>query len=1105
MKTRIVSFLAISNLVSTYGYCEVTLDGSLGSAAVLDGPRYQITENLGKRSGVNLFHSFGKFNLRNTESATFSGAKGINNVVARVTGGQASNIDGTLRVTIPNANLFLLNPAGIIFGKNAKLDVPGSFHTSTADFLRFQDGVQFNSKTPAINPILTTAEPEAFGFLDEKPASISLTGGENTILEVPHGETLALIGGDITIKDASLYAPGGHVNLVSVGSKGSAVIEETAELNTASFNKMGHINISQGSHIPHSVSQQNLELANIDVSANQAGKVFVRGGQFVLEKANIQSTTVNGNSQGIDIGLTGNLIIENDLKDQSNGIITQNGINAHTLGAGNAGNIVLDVDGSLVLTDDTTITSFSGGTGKGGDLKLKAENIRLTGNTTNDNPQLGTSALAQGNAGKITIIASDNVEINNGALVFSISSSDGSSGEIAVNARSLKISQARLLTFTSANGMGGDIIINADDIVSVEGPSGGILSQTKGNGYSGKITITSNHLEVRNGTWISTTTSSTGNSGDIVIDVNDAVLTNNQVLMPPGFAGTVPTGITAQILDVNENGSATGHSGSLTLMAEHLSISNGAEITTSNGGQGNSGNLLIKAKKVRITNNLELDDEQNRGGIKANLFFDKTGNSGDLTVITKDLFVENGTEISTSNYGVGNSGNLLINAKKILLSRNRDAQRTGIFNTNYGAGKLGSLIVNAENLRIQNGAEIDAATNAVGNGGQLEINSKFVSVYGAGSEISTRTRFKSEKAIVLADLLLSNNQSSMGRGGDLALNVDNLDIRKNAVISTSTFGDGDSGKLNINAKNISIQGDQADLFTGISSQANGSGAGNAGDLQINSGLLDLRNGARVSSSTFDSGRAGDLIISAENISLSHAFLESASFFENPDLLTRPNIAMSGGIVITIHNRLQLADHGAITVMTKQANAGMIKIDGHGILKLNQGSEILTSVAGGKGTGGNINITTPFLILNGSSIKAQAIEGAGGNIRISSLLFHSPDSVVSASSKLSMDGIISLKPDTNVSGTITKLPDTLMDAPHKISDHCVNHYGQNISSFIVKGSEESMVYPGFLMPSTYSDYVTSEQAVIQKTGLQKRNNFARKNYSQVSAKTEGCKE
>jgi filamentous hemagglutinin family protein len=110
----------------------------MGSAGTLSGPDYQITQDVGKLENGNLFHSFGRFNINSTESATFSGSAGIKNIISRVTGGQASTIDGVLRSTISGANVFFLNPAGIIFGENASLDVQGSFHASTADYLKLR-------------------------------------------------------------------------------------------------------------------------------------------------------------------------------------------------------------------------------------------------------------------------------------------------------------------------------------------------------------------------------------------------------------------------------------------------------------------------------------------------------------------------------------------------------------------------------------------------------------------------------------------------------------------------------------------------------------------------------------------------------------------------------------------------------------------------------------------------------------------------------------------------------------------------------------------------------------------------------------------------------
>ena len=189
----------------------ITIDGHLSPAQTLVGPSYAITANLGKQVGGNLFHSFGKFGLASSESATFSGPATVSNVIGRVTGGAQSNIDGKIASTITGASLYLINPSGIVFGPNATVDVSGGFHASTADYLRMSDGAKFQATNPDTST-LSAASPAAFGFLTAQPAKITVNGSS---FGVPSRQTLGLVGGPVSIKGGILSAPAGTIHVTS--------------------------------------------------------------------------------------------------------------------------------------------------------------------------------------------------------------------------------------------------------------------------------------------------------------------------------------------------------------------------------------------------------------------------------------------------------------------------------------------------------------------------------------------------------------------------------------------------------------------------------------------------------------------------------------------------------------------------------------------------------------------------------------------------------------------------------------------------------------------------------------------------------------------------
>ena len=263
---------------------QIKTDASLGqSAKTLTGPNFAITSDLGKQVGGNLFHSFSTFNLVKGDVATFSGLSTVSNIISRVTGGQTSNIDGTLKSAITGANLYFLNPAGVIFGPSSSVDITGSFHVTTADYLKLGTDGRFDAANPA-NSTLTISPPSAFGFISTKPAAITVNGAGSDYayrtyglngLYVKPGKELSIIGGDISLNSGILdqqtapfflVARGGRLNMASVASSGEVAIEDN-NLAMNGFTHLGNITLSDGGKID----------LNPKSFSGPSGNLYVRG------------------------------------------------------------------------------------------------------------------------------------------------------------------------------------------------------------------------------------------------------------------------------------------------------------------------------------------------------------------------------------------------------------------------------------------------------------------------------------------------------------------------------------------------------------------------------------------------------------------------------------------------------------------------------------------------------------------------------------------------------------------------------------------------------------------------------------------------------------
>jgi filamentous hemagglutinin family protein len=408
-----VLFISVLLLFSANLYAEVVTDGSLGPAQNLQGPDYQIGADLGEQHGPNLFHSFQKFNLESNDSATFSGPNTIENVISRVTGGNPSNIDGTIRSLIPNADFFFLNPYGIVFGPNASLDVPGSFHASTAHYLLLGENERFYSSL-GNESILSVASPTAFGFLGNETQSIEVN---QSSLTVNKDKMLSLVGGDLIINEATLFAESGQINLVAVGDVETLIPFTASELAQKTFGLQGEIRLTMSESKAAELWENDLEekpvFGNIDVSGDGGGQVFIRGGQFYAKSGFIFADTYGDRSDaGIDIAVEGEVILEDGA------IIT-----AENDSGSSVGQITINAKEALILSGineqiadkikkenrdadlDELLESASGiftdnlGTGTGGDIRITTPSLSI------DTGLIGTATRGTGKAGDIWIDA----------------------------------------------------------------------------------------------------------------------------------------------------------------------------------------------------------------------------------------------------------------------------------------------------------------------------------------------------------------------------------------------------------------------------------------------------------------------------------------------------------------------------------------------------------------------------------------------------------------------------------------------------------------------------------------------------------------------------
>lgn len=966
----------VCSLIFTHqpAQAQITPDNTLGAEGSRLTPNILINNASSDRidggaiRGSNLFHSFTEFNINDGQRVFFGNPAGIQNILTRVTGGQASNILGTLGVD-GAANLFLINPNGILFGKNAQLDIQGSFLGTTANSLVFPNGV-FSATNPSVPPLLTINVPIGLqSGVQPKP----IISQENQLGIASN--TLALIGGEITLDGSFLFAIDGQVQLGAVGGDTTVGLQ----VNDSSF----------GFSLPDNATRAPITLTNRAFVATSGDSVIkVVGGQIGLDNS---STIFSINGGSISIDATG-LSLDNgsrlltrtslptkvgDIQIQARDAVTlaKSSIYSETSDAAieNGGNISINAT-QLGLNNNSLLRSFTLGAANAGDIQIQAKdavtviNSRILSDSNN---------AATGNGGNISIAARNITIAGDGTIATSnistFTNSRGNAGNLTLDATDINVTKRGFVTvLTDGAGNTGDLTIRARNSVNVT-ENGNLALSALSSGSTGNLQIETGTFKIENTNRVGALSSGSGSAGSIFIQAKNAFeVINGQI-------------ITNAELESKSRSD-------ITINTKLFNLTNGAALITNTYGAANGGNIVIRASESASMSGVSpsnsfysriSSDTAGRTLDSAGNIIKATGNGGNIIIETPRLTLSDGAAVSTSSLqSKGNAGNITIRALDVeldglLIVPNRDFSRTNI-NTDVANSdadvKAGTLNIDTERLRLSNGAYLNTSVQSGrGQAGNLIVRaSDSIDIDGLSPE--------NRDGVPLSSGLFAQVQTGgIGSGGSINVETGRLTLSNGGQISAGTFANGNAGNVLINANQIDLRG----FPTRISTEVYEKAIGNAGDIRLNTQQLNLQDGAIVSSTTFGNGNAGYLTVRASDITLNSA---NSGLFSLVEEAANGN----GGTVNINSNNLTILNGAAISARTNgQGRAGDIQINAKDSITLDGIQNGLSSVISARSTAtatlgsGEITLNTNALSLNSRAniLATTANTEPGGNVSI----------------------------------------------------------------------------------------------------------------------------
>ena len=674
----------------------VQADGSaIGTVVSPSSQTFTITG--GRQLQQNLFHSFSQFSIPSGSKAIFdlTGNSGVSSIFSRVTGSNISNIDGLIQ-TVNSSNpvsLFLMNPNGIIFGPNARLDIGGLFVGTTASGIQFENGMVFNTATTGDNAFLTISTPIGLQFgknpgaivvqnighklAPRDPLGIMPAFGPTVLgLDAKSGQSIALIGGNLQFQGGIINAK--KITLGSVAGEGLVTLQNDETGLNFGFDPLqalGDISMTDRSL----VTVSGLTAGTIDLVSNT---LTMKDGSLLLSQQFGQFT---GGAVNLNVKDRIDMIGVSSDGSARTGLITE------SLGSSKSETISIKTS-QFNVYEGAAVGGRAAGAGTAGEIDIQADRILIDG-FYRFNPlvssTLASSSLGSGTSSRIQIKAKQ-VLVRSSGSIGSSSFGPGRSGNLDLDVEDLQIIGTSPIGFRS-----------------------GIGTTSYKGGQAGNLKLRTETISIENGGNITTSALGSGSAGELDIIATERIDITGKLGDGRGTTGISSSATKAPsflrtLLELDA--SPSGNAGTVTIQTPKLTIGDRASLSVSNEGSGSGGTIIVDAGTIVLSNEATITSST------------MNGLGGNIKLTSQQLLLRDRSRVESQSLIAGDGGNITLNNDVIVGLENSDI----IANASQGMG--GNIKINTNAIfglqyrdRLTDGNDITASSE-FGLNGNVMIN-----------------------------------------------------------------------------------------------------------------------------------------------------------------------------------------------------------------------------------------------------------------------------------------------------------------------------------------------------------------------------------------------